>query len=125
MNDKTTTETPTEAKSPEFHPAPGFILGKPLTREEVSNTKTTLKLTDAAGKEKDSVGIARVIELGWPRTGYYKGSQYQGPDWLGEKLEVGDLVAYMPYTDVIILDGYEKRNIIPYEKIVATAKAVK
>lgn len=120
-----------EQTKPKFHPAPGYILAKPLTREELAKSSTSLDLPDNAGKEKDSVGVARVLELGgagpeelrtialmvklataksYPKAGTAYGN-----------LKVGDLVAYMPFTDAIILDGYEKLNLIAYRNVMAVS----
>jgi hypothetical protein len=110
-----------EQKKPEFHPAPGYILGKPLTREELAKSSTSLSLPDNVGKEKDSVGIAEVLECGNPGTDIaHDGVGYSR--WEGEDLSPGDLVAYIPFTDAIIMDGYEKRNLIAYKNIMAVSR---
>lgn len=97
-----------------FKPAPGYILAKPMTREELHNS--SLALPQSAKDGNDSVGVAKVIECGAVRT------IDDNKEWLGEDLAVGDLIAYMPYTDVIIMEGFDKLSIVPYKQIVATRK---
>lgn len=124
-------------KSPVFHPAPGYLLCKPLTREDLSSLSTSLALPDNVGKESDAVGVAEVLENGGLELGTVlalrrlsKFSKDLGID-IGNardlkhphlKLKAGDLVAYMPFTDMIIMDGYEKRALISWDKIVAVAQ---
>ncbi len=108
----------TDQKQPSFtfHPAPGYILAKPLTREELSRNNSKLSLPDSAGKEKDSVGIARVIECGKVRV-----TDIGSEEWEGPKLKAGDLIAYMPFTDAIIMNGFDKQNLVSYRNIMAVA----
>lgn len=130
MSTDTTKSTPTsdaQAASPDFHPAPGYILAKPLTRDEVSNMTTSLSLPELAGKEKDAVGVARVIELGpMDLDTQIKAQKNKSPGLTAldmyDLVAPGDLVAYMPFTDMIILHGYEKRNLVAYKNVVAIAK---
>lgn len=108
-----------EQEKPQFKPAPGYILAKPLTREELAKSSSLLALPDDVGKEKDSVGIAEVLECG------HLVAEHIGLDSEGGvpaellDLKPGDLVAYMPFTDAIIMDGFEKHNIIAYKNIMA------
>lgn len=85
-----------------------------MTREELHNS--SLAIPESAKGVNDSVGIAKVIECGAIRT------IDDQKEWLGDSIEVGDLIAYMPFTDVIILQGFEKLCIVPYKQIVATRK---
>lgn len=112
-----------------YQPAPGYILGKPLSREELAAKSTSLALPSNTGREKDSVGIAEVLALGGaghaeletialmvklaseplaPASGTAYGN-----------IKVGDLVAYMPFTDAVILDGYDKLGLIAYRNVMA------
>lgn len=74
-------------------------------------------------KEKDSVGVAEVIECGVNR-------EVNGPkntslrEWRGVDLKPGDLIAYIPFTDAILMDGFEKRNLVPYTNIMAVSQSV-
>lgn len=101
------------SQSNHFKPSPGFVLARPLKREELHG-KSSLAMPDGVANEKDAVGIAEVVELGKQKD--------KDPDLM---LEPGDLIAYMPYTDVIIMDGFEKRNLVAYKNIVAIAKGGK
>ena len=78
---------------------------------------TSLKLPDNVSKEKDSVGVARVVECGPIRS-----TLDDGPEWTGVKLSPGDLLAYIPFTDAILMDGYEKLNLVPYRNIMAISQ---
>lgn len=92
----------------DFKPAPGYILGRPVSREELSQSTTALALPDQVGKLKDSVGIAEVLLLGKLKD-----------DDPAITLKPGDLVAYIPFTDAVIEQGYHKRNVIPYRNVMA------
>lgn len=106
-----------------FQPAPGFVLAKPLSREEVSNLTTSLALPDKTGKEADSVGIAQVIACGdvrKTRTGWEWPTEDGNPSaYKRYALMPGMLIAYIPFTDAIIMDGFDKHNLVPYRSIMA------
>lgn len=80
-------------------------------------SSSSLSLPDDVGKEKDSVGVAEVVKCGLNRI-----DEHNQAEWLGEPIEPGDLVAYMPFTDVIIPDGFKKLNLVKYSSILAVAK---
>lgn len=123
--------TKQEAVKPEFHPAPGYVLAKPMTREELAKSSTSLVMPDNAGKEKDAVGVATVIETGpmdlelamklgkLPLLSKADKAMLFG---VLQGIEPGDLIAYMPFSDMIIMDGFEKRNLVSYKAICAVAK---
>ena len=100
---------PKQATPQTFHPAPGYILGRPVTREEISKSTNKLLMPDAVGKLKDSVGIAEVLELG----------DKLKDDSVTIELKPGDLIAYIPFTDAIIEEGSVKHNLVPYKNVMA------
>lgn len=75
------------------------------------------------------MGIAEVVELGGAGPAELETIELM-VKLAGEQLapasgtaygniKVGDLVAYMPFTDAIILDGYSKLNLIAYRNVMA------
>lgn len=119
------------SSQPKFQPAPGFILAKPMSVEELKSQDSTslLSLPDSASKEKDSVGIARVVAMGGTplevAVAIADISSKVGVDqessnmWSLASLKPGDLIAYIPYTDAIIMVGIEKHNLVPYRNVMA------
>lgn len=137
---KTPPQTAPQATGPIFKPAPGYIIGKPLKREELAQRQGGLALPDSVGKEKDSVGVAEVLLVGEPDlatvaavSGVLERVAAAGDELLdgivkqlkvsSPEVRVGDLVAYIPFTDAIIMEGFEKRNVIAYKNVVAVARA--
>lgn len=126
----------------DFNPTPGHLLIKPLKREEVAalynrGKSSNLSLPDNVGKVSDSVGIGRVIKLGWVDIDLtVKLSKINVAESIVSvadrkeavknytlaDLAVGDYVAHMPYTDLIIeIDGV-KYSLLPYDKVWAVRK---
>ena len=98
-----------------FRPAPGFVLARPLKKEE--QQQSTLSMPGSAKDKTDSVGVAEVIECGAIRT-------IDGQVEFEYKLEPGDIIAYMPFTDVLIDAGsFEKNCLVGYTSIRAIKKA--
>lgn len=118
----------------DWEPTPGHLLIKPLKREEVASelygkdSKNSLSLPDNMGKISDSVGVGRVIKMAYPSAETVKVANEAMPadlelalpmlhKWVHKGLEVGDYVAFMPYTDLLIeIDG-AKYSLIEYSRI--------
>lgn len=123
----------------DWNPAPGYVLCKSLRREEVAaiynkpSNKPGLSLPDNVGKVSDSVGIGRVIKAAPPTVDdALKIEKYHAAATKAEKdkalsmfkhgIEVGDYVAFMPFTDALIeIDGV-KYSLVGYDKIRAVRK---
>ncbi len=117
----------------DWEPAPGSVLVKPVKREELAalynRGGSNLSLPDKVGKVSDSVGVGRVIKLGAPARvldaseaiSQQEAQQLYHASQLG--LQVGDYIAYMPYTDLLIeIDGV-KYALVEYKNIRAVRKA--
>lgn len=120
-----------EPKKPDidWQPAPGFILCRPVEREELQNT-SGLALPDSVGKVSDSVGVGEVIKtsLLLPKDIIEWLDMLKG---LGEPekphhytdIKPGDLIAWMPFTDSIIEINLKKYSLVGYDKVRAVRKA--
>lgn len=106
-----------------------------MTREELAEQSTSLSLPDNAGKEADSVGIAKVIAIGaQPLDPFVAAALLGKPEEYSKEdrsniardyrinVEVGDLIAYTPFTDAVIMEGYTKYNLVAYRDIRAYSK---
>lgn len=114
-----------EEKQPiiDWEPAPGFVLIKPVTREEMAalynrNGASSLSLPDKVGKVSDSVGVGKVVLRG--KLAY--DANVPMAETAGAMVEDGDYIAFMPYTDLRIeIDGV-KYALVEYNKIRAVRK---
>ena len=123
----------------DWDPAPGYLLCKPLKREELAALYdraggSNLSLPDKVGKVSDSVGAGIVIKLG-PVASTADGWQFpvdvkisntdpnqQFTDAMPIGLQPGDYIAWMPFTDQLIeIDGV-KYSLVGYDKIRAVRK---
>lgn len=114
----------------DWEPAPGYVLCKPMKREEMAALYnraggSNLSLPDRVGKVSDSVGTGRIVKAGPVSLEYAK---------LIKELDItmatmhsmqpkpGDYIAWMPYTDQLIeIDG-QKYSLVGYDKIRAVRK---
>ena len=112
-------------KFKDWKPAPGFVLCLPKKREDLQTSKSGLSMPDSVGKVSDSVGVGEVVKCGKIRTTFYNNQDKANniTEWSGEKLEPGDLIAWMPYTDTIIQIDTKKYSLVPYDKIRAVRRA--
>lgn len=124
----------------DWDPAPGCLLVKVLKREELAALYSkaggnNLSLPDRAGKVSDSVGVGCVIKAGSVSMAQVKDEIFAPADLVTLEMidaaraaasfdvEVGDYVAFMPYSDLIIeIDG-TKYSILQYTSIRAVRKA--
>ena len=122
----------------DWDPASGFLLCKPLKREELARLYNrdagSLQLPDRMGKVSDSVGAGQVVKLGG-RSVEDKKLEHEYHTMLKagsakvtimpgmlDQIKVGDYVAWMPYTDQLIeIDGV-KYSLVGYDKIRAVRK---
>ena len=103
-----------------FHPVPGYVLARPLEKEELQ--QSSLSMPGSAKDKTDSVGIAEVIECGTNRTEITV-TGHEVAEWRGEPLAVGDHIAYMPFTDVLIdTENFKKHVLVAYTSIRAVKK---
>jgi co-chaperonin GroES (HSP10) len=105
-----------------WQPVLGYVLCKPLKREELNrqSDKDDLELADGTGKVSDSVGVGRVIQLG-PDS--IVDNKLMGAATFG--VRVGDLIAHMPYVDKLIEVDGEKFSLVAYKQIMGIMKAEK
>ena len=98
-----------------FDPAPGYIAVKPLKQEETlgSGLKLPPSMTD-----KDA-NIGEILAIGDVRK-----NETGELEWLGGKLEIGQIVAYRPFSDIIVEIQLQKVSYVAYDQIVATKKGV-
>lgn len=106
----------------EFEPAPGFLIGRPVKREELQS-QGGLSLPSSVGKVSDSVALAEVLKVGAVRKvdGEYEyptSGMLDHPD-----LEVGDIVGYMPYTDKLLEIDLENYAVVAYKQIMLIKRA--
>ena len=94
--------------TPSFRPSPGYCMVKPLSKSEVSDT--SFALPDTAKDTLDSLGVGRIISLGAVRN-------KDGEPEYSEPLNIGDVVAYMPFQDVILEEQFTKFSLVAYTSI--------
>lgn len=108
-----------------YEPAPGYVLCRPLKAE--ATTASGLKLPDTYTK-KDA-NIAEVIKPGENRLlisqPNHEGQVASVKEWMGAPLDEGDIIAYRPYTDIEVEEGYDKLVFVPYSEIVAVKRSIK
>lgn len=132
----------------DWTPAPGYVLCTIMDRKEVAELydrkivgKTQLSMPDKMGRASDSVGVGQIIEKGQPDRAElldliklidYSAKELKDSSdmmtalsgakasWL--QYNVGDYIAFLPYTDQIIeIDGV-KYSLVGYDKIRAVRK---
>lgn len=133
----------------DWDPTPGYVLCKEVKREELAELynqqvvgKSQLSLPDNMGRVSDGVAIGQVIKLGGysmevllqaakvahlskdainKHLGQQAYDRVMGQN-IEDKVKIGDYVAYMPFTDVIIeIDG-QKYRLVEYSKIRSVRK---
>lgn len=111
-------------------PAPGFVLCRPVKREELQGgNKTGLMMPDKVGKVSDNVGVGEVVLCGPPALDIdasHIETQAERAKFFDKHTHgvgLGDLVAFMPYTDAIIEINIKKYTLVPYDKIRAIRRA--
>ncbi len=112
----------------DFEPATGYVIARPITREDLNKSSgSSLQMPDSIGKVSDSVGVAEVIKCGpVEQTFDAEGmTMAEVAERLKSPVEVGDLIAFMPYTDKILEVGMTKYSVVAYKQIMAYKRPVK
>lgn len=124
----------------DWEPAPGYVLIKPLDREELNRSlpgSSTLKMPDDMEKVSDHTGVGEVVKTGCvgpAEVAFMRdvfemmGSVPKGSKVVGDvedlKFDInpGDLIAFMPYTDKLLEIGIEQYSLVGYRQIMGVLK---
>lgn len=88
--------------SPKWTPQQGYILARTLTANDIKDTKLSLP---SNSRQNDSAGLGEVVAV---------------PD--DSQFKIGDIVAFMPFTDVILDIDHVKHSILKAEDVRAVLR---
>lgn len=125
----TMTKTKVEYDLDGWIPIPGFVLCRAIKREELQKSDSKLTLPDRVGKVSDSVGVGEVIatSLMLPNAVVEwldmlnKLGEPEKPHFYTD-IKPGDLIAWMPFVDMVIEIKLKKYSLVPYDKVRAIRK---